>query len=512
MNEEQYRQVCEACDSVLLSPDADLKTIAIPWLHVIREHPSFLEHYEPLFAASTTWPYPFNIVAKNVRNIAGWLRQAWKALRSDGEPWKASQPLSGPVDVLFVSHLLNDRDAGKASDFYFGNLPELIQVEGRRVVVALIDHSMNQDASHSLRWDTNVSTRVLLSNSLGFKDELSLYCRLRRESSRLASHSRREVPGLLKEVLSFAAREAMSGGARTTLRMSVQVDRLVARINPKIMIITYEGHAWERVVFATARRQSANLQCVGYLHAAMFRLQHGASRMLGHAYDPHLVLTAGPVSRAQIEPPLALQGVAVRVLGSSRASTDKQGVAASTIQTGQSRSEPFAKARPTCLVLPEGIISECLLLFKFSLECAELMPEVTFIWRLHPLVNLESLREKNPRFRRLPENVEFSRDALEDDCRRSRYALYRGSTTVVKAVSYGVWPIYLSQPREMTIDPLYELDQVRAKVSSPEEFLRVTHEKEVSPNADLFNQKVVEIYCDNFYAPLDTEVITSMLG
>ena len=39
MNEQQYRQLCKACDRVLMEQVSTIERIAISWLHVIREHP-----------------------------------------------------------------------------------------------------------------------------------------------------------------------------------------------------------------------------------------------------------------------------------------------------------------------------------------------------------------------------------------------------------------------------------------------------------------------------------------
>ena len=48
MNENEYKSICNACDQVLLSSEAKLETIAIPWLHIIREHPVFIKNYTEL--------------------------------------------------------------------------------------------------------------------------------------------------------------------------------------------------------------------------------------------------------------------------------------------------------------------------------------------------------------------------------------------------------------------------------------------------------------------------------
>lgn len=504
LTEEQYLQVCDACDSVLLSSDSTLERMSIPWLHVIREHPSFLKNYDMLFATSSALRNAVETLATKVRSYAGWLRQMWRALTSDGEPWNVSQTLSGPVDALFVSHLLNDADAGKAADFYFGNLPDQLRAEGRRVVIALIDHSATPDASRAHRWDKSASPRVVLCGTLGLQGEFSLFCRLRKESSRLAKLSRREASGILKNVFARASLEAMSGNARATLRMSIQLNRLVATIKPKMMIVTYEGHAWERVAFSVARDASTGLQCVGYQHAAIFKLQHSALRRLGRPFDPDLILAAGLVSKRQIENSTKAQGIRVRVLGSNRA--------LSAEKNDEIDLRRLNSLDNTCLVLPEGIISECLVLFDFSLRCAALMPSTKFIWRLHPLITFESLMDGNDQLRHLPANVEVSRVSMEEDFKRSKYALYRGSTAIVSAVSAGLRPVYLLQFGEMSIDPLYELDGVREKVTNPADLEATFSGTNTTEDELVRNQQIIARYCETFYSPVVPDVILSLFS
>jgi hypothetical protein len=499
LTEEQYRQVCEACDRVLRMPGSTLERISIPWLHVLREHSFVLKYYEGLVVPSTTLGSVAKVCATKARSCAGWLRQLWQALWSDGEPWRASQELLAPVDVLLVSHLLNEADAGKADDFYFGSLPELLRAEGLRVVVALIDHTGTPDVLRVRRWDGAISPRVLLSSMLDFQSEVSLYRRLRKESSRLASLSRQEPPGLLKKVFARASLEAMSGAARATLRLSEQIARLTSAIDPKIIIVTYEGHSWERVAFSAAREASAGLECVGYQHAAIFRLQHGALRKLGRSFDADLILTAGSVSKGQIEGTMRAQGIPVRVLGSSRAIlSPKSCEADQSPKSDDGNSRAAAITGVTCLVLPEGVISECLLLFEFSLSCAELMPDLRFIWRLHPLITPANIMKANPRMRTLPANIEFSEMGLEADYRRAHYALYRGSTAIV--------------PGEMGIDPLYELDALKVKVVRPDEFRAVIRGENKTVLNTITDQNTVTRYCDAFYSPIDPKVILSMLS
>jgi hypothetical protein len=294
--------------------------------------------------------------------------------------------------------------------------------------------------------------------------------------------------------------------------MSVQLSSLIAAVKPKVMIVTYEGHAWERMAFAAAREVSSSVQCVGYQHAAVFRLQHSALRMLGSPYDPDLILTAGAVSKGQIESAMTARRIAVRVLGSNRGFLGVKSDKAREVGQNDIVSGAAPATIDTCLVLPEGLVSECLLMFEFSMACAALIPDMRFIWRLHPMVDLEALLAKNPSLRQLPANVEFSRTQLAEDLRRADYAVYRGSTAIVQAVGHGLRPIYLEKTGEMSIDPLYELDAIRAKVSTPIEFQMAVHNGKLKSNGADINQESAIRYCEAFYTPVDSAVILSILS
>ena len=49
ITEKQYTELCEVSNEILNRPDSKIERVAIPWLHVIREHPIILAKYETLF-------------------------------------------------------------------------------------------------------------------------------------------------------------------------------------------------------------------------------------------------------------------------------------------------------------------------------------------------------------------------------------------------------------------------------------------------------------------------------
>ena len=465
--------VCEACDRVLLRKDAAIESVAITWLHVIREHPVFLGNYSDVISPPDKITIIIKKFMRKLRSWAGWLRQLGRSILANRSYLVSDNNRLPGTDILFVSHLLNASQAGQEDDFYFGNLSQELHKYNISSHIVLINHSAESSLQLSRKWENATVPRVVLSSSLKLSDEISLYKRHRVEANRLKKLAIQEKPGLYRRVLNRASEEALSVGSHTTMRIAVQISKLVRKIKPKAIVVTYEGHAWERVVFAYARKEYPDIKCIGYHHSALFRFQHAVRRNLSKLYNPDHILTTGEVTRRQLQKVSNTQDIPISVLGSKRALKK-------SIIKNDHDSENYIKEKPcepVCLVLPEGFISECFLLFEFSLECAKVLPHIKFIWRLHPLLSFDSIMKKKPALKDLPGNIELSNATIEADLARGRWALYRGSTAIIQAVSHGLQPLYFDQSGEMTIDPLYGLEEWRINVSTVSEFKQVTRDR-----------------------------------
>ncbi len=508
MNEEQYRSLCEACDRILLAPDSTDERVAIPWLHVVREHPVFLGNYTEVLNSAKSIKGIGRKWARVLRNRAWWLLQLGRAARSAGQLWFGSKELPGRIDVLFVSHLVNESHAGHAEDFYFGEVPNDLVAQGRSVVITLINHSRKPAEYLADKWKASLVPRVILTGSLRILDEVAIRIRLKKEFLSLRRLAKNEHPGLARRVLVRASEESLSGGAHLNLRMAKQIGALVAKLQPKVLVVTHEGHAWERLAFAAARSAHPNVLCIGYQHAAVFRLQHAIRRCLAPKYNPDQILTAGEVSSTQLKSSPGLEGIPISVLGSNRSC--KGSTTNAEHQTHTDRGDH--SAGQVCLVLPEGIPSECHRMFEFSILCAKENPEIQFIWRLHPMVSFESLKAQNPKLRDHPGNIILSKATLEEDIARSHWALYRGTTAIVQAVVAGLRPIYLQSPGELTIDPLYELDIWRVNVKSVSEFHRVILSDLDTPNSQIGSDfEQTRKYCETFFTPFNVGKLAALI-
>jgi len=149
-------------------------------------------------------------------------------------------------------------------------------------------------------------------------------------------------------------------------------------------------------------------------------------------------------------------------------------------------------------VLPEGIIDECITLFNFSIKCANFLPHIDFIWRLHPVISFkEVLRCMGINSDDLPKNIVLSSSSLSEDIIKSNFALYRGTTAIIEAIYGGLMPIYLADDSGMTIDLLFEIDDGKAVVRNVNEFSMI-----IKDNSSVDNEKLVK-YCESYFTKID---------
>jgi len=266
----------------------------------------------------------------------------------------------------------------------------------------------------------------------------------------------------------------------------MQVAEVVKKTNAKFIVTTYEGHAWERLVYYYVRKINPNIKCFGYQHAAVFEYQHAIKRLLNVEYNPDVVFTSGLIARNILKQSQLGENEIVCV-GSPKHLT-------SNMVTNKSQS---------CLVVPEAFVSECLMLFRLSLEYAKQHKGQKFVWRLHPLVSLEELKKQSIIFKNLPNNVCFSEDSLDEDIKKCDSVLYRGSTAVVNAINAGLKPIYYQQSGdELSIDPIYTHEKGKFIVCNQEEFGLA-----LSQGIDVKTMQSLQDFAQDFYTPLDVGVL-----
>ena len=489
MTERDYDQLCAICDELLLSPEVTTERIAIAWLHVLNEHPSNLAKYSDMIAGL---PAERGVALKAALIQ---LRQWVRGRKAGG----AATEAASPVDVMFVSHLLNEAQVGAAEDFYFGNAPEALMEQGASACMVLKNNTRLAATGLDVRWPVQMARRIVLPDTLCFRQELGLRRKLAAEARSLGTGGGGGNNEMEGRVRTEARRQTRSISSLSTLRFYYQILDLVTRLRPKAIVVTFEGHAWERLAFAAARQAMPGIVCAGYHHTIVFRRQHAALRPLGKSLDPDVVLTAGTFSEKRFRAAYASRPVTVATMGIHRR------------QKEAGARDPTAGH--SCLVIPDGIITEIVFLFDFALEAARQAPEIPFVFRLHPMVSRPALIKRYPRFGALPPNVSFSSAGIEQDFTRTRCALYRGSNAAIYAVIAGLRPFYVARENELPIDSLHQMQSWKKPVQTPAEFVAAAREDRGQDEMARAREAAEAVaFCQSYFMPVNLNVLFDTLS
>jgi len=497
MTENQYIEVCKLTDEILESRMSSSTRVAIPWLHVVRAHHVFLEEYESIYDTSIN--SNFKNIKRKIRNLLMLLVVLIQSLfYSSYSKWLKNIATIAKVDVLFLSHLLNKSQYDKEDDFYFSDLPQKASISGFKSLTVMINHN----GVRILEVRENNLKKIVLPIRLGIYSEIKNVALLWTEYKALKKEMRLEKNKIKKKFLYFAAIESLSHKTLFSLRLGLQIKGLVKTLEPKTLITTHEGYAWERKVFDSARMASQNIQCIGYTHAPIFEKQHAVKRNLDKQYNPDVILNSGFTQKNQLQNYGLLNNIKIDVLGSIRSIN-------MLVEDSNFKIIPKSKTKQKnfCLVVPEGSKKEISILFDFSLECAKVMPECQFIWRLHPLFEFNNKFFKNNKYYNLPSNIILSDKNLSYDLLRSEWLLYRASSVVIQAIVAGLKPIYLHRANEIKIDPIHEIKNWKSEIASVKEF-KSTMTKNLGNYSD-YDQ--AQKYCMSVYSPLNSKILINTI-
>lgn len=474
--------------------------IGVPWLHVLNEHPSNLRRYKDAFDPPRR-PIAARRTMGRLGGIAGTLLQSILNRENDpvAEPGSVRFPVD--VDVLLISHLVSAQADPGSADFYYGRLPEELASAGLSSIVALQDQLRDEDRSLAVRLTRGgMTSRIVLPR----RSTLAQEGRLVRRATIAASSLRQDASAartvFAREVALEAARHAGAGSTIASLRFHGAVKQLCERFRPRAVIVLWEGHAWERLAFHAARAVDPAVRCIGYQHAILFPRAHALKRSLGPAYDPDVVLTIGDITRDDLKDSDGLRGIPILVYGSHRRMANAK------------RRTDDASTR--CLVVPDGIESECMMLFEFALTAAAGHPELQFVLRTHPVLPFEQLAWRHSHLRNMPANVRVSDQAdIAADFARCDWALYRGSSAAVHAVLAGARPIYLEHPGELRIDPLFAMEGWRRYAATVKEFgAVVAGDRAMASHDRQVEWEPARAFCDRYVALPDPGVVRRLLS
>jgi hypothetical protein len=164
----------------------------------------------------------------------------------------------------------------------------------------------------------------------------------------------------------------------------------------------------------------------------------------------------------------------------------------------------------TCLVLPEGTEKETSILFSYAINVARISRNIIFILRTHPLIDIKKIKYNLKKNNYLPSNIIFSNKSFAYDLSLSNFALYRGSTSIITALSKNLVPIYYKYFSDtLNIDPIYDYKDDKFIVKDVDDFINVLNKFNNLKNK--INLKKLS-YSKSFYTPQNKSTVINFFN
>ena len=260
----------------------------------------------------------------------------------------------------------------------------------------------------------------------------------------------------------------------SNLRETHQFKSVLNLNNYKIFLTTYEGNAWERLFFYQSKKICPNIINIGYHFNYHLKHEHSIFRNLNNNFDPDIILTSGEYSKKKFF---------------QKKFKCKNIINIGTNKYLKNKNLKHSRSKKNILILPEGYIYETLLLYKFVSNFIDQNKNFKFTLRLHPVL-------KNS-YKSLfyDKRIKISSNSLLQDFKINKFALYRGSSSIISAVGNGIIPIYYSFKNELSLDPFFGLNKNIVYSNDFKKFNQILMSNNLNKN-----QKKIKKFSRDYYS------------
>lgn len=395
-------------------------------------------------------------------------------------------PVVSP-DVLLISHLTNGDQLREGTDFYFGNLATDLNHAGISTHTLLINHC-RAGASHAkLIHGENITLLPAFKSPIS---ELFNILKLIKAAITLPSES----GSVMSNRFCSLARAAQFGSrAIGDFRIGQMITKIIVAARPRVIIHTFEGHGWERIVAATAHSLPTPAHVVGYQHAVMFPGDKSLYHDHGGGTVPDHIFTTGDATQDILTKSINFFQDQISILGS--------------IKHKSSTSKIEFGAQGTCLFAPEGTSEEVRLMAQIAIDAARICPDQTFVLRLHPVTKASDIDSMIAASSPRPSNFILSTATLDDDLSAASWICYRGSTVSFQGILAGLRPIYLNPDNSIDDNnPVPKNIKFQRCASTPQDLIDIL-QKDRTPTQEGGRELSAALeFASSYFSPFRSDV------
>jgi len=493
---KDYKKLDSIFYKILLDKKATSVTYCISILQFIKPHTEYFIKYKyfikndlytiSLFFFITFLDFPFRIIKWTIRKFEDfYLSLLFK---------KTHNLDKNKTDIIFITSLVNANTLKSRkninNDFIFGNMISDLRNKYNVKVFYINNTTFNsRNIFEKLKKNKNI---YILKKIISFLEEILILILQFAELKNLILNF------LIKKInlcnFFLIANNLFSYETRNNIRLKIQLEKLIKIYCPKIAVVSFEGHCWEKIVFNICKLvKEKNIKIAAYQHGGVINNQFSINRRYLKNYNPEYILTSGNKNLSFFSK-FFYENTKNQLfeIGSNRScSFNKKDILNKIFNNKKNINN--------CLVIPEGTNEETKILFGFAYKLAESNPKIKFILRAHPQINIKIFIKKFFIFNKYKflKNIIFSENSFQHDLKRSQILLYRGSTGVVTAMLNGLIPVYYKQPNEdINIDPIFKLKKFKKIISNKNDFSNILNFKNFK---DTTEAEFAIKFCNNYF-------------
>ena len=342
-------------------------------------------------------------------------------------------------DVIFISHLVNEKQFEASDDNYFGSLINYISKKELSVLIIFIPHIKfnKKEFFKYLQKKKGYDSFIFDENISSFKVKYKAIVSLLRGRQKFLELSR-NISGYNSNLALYTAESFLSQNNFRNFIYGLQIGDIIKNTKSKNIVTTFEGYNWERLFYYFSRKNNPLINCIGFQHTVIFKYQHSLTRLLIKECNPDFILSSGDISTAFLNKRISKE-ISIKTLGTPKSINLKN---------------KKININNRILFIPSGEEEEAYFFTKFAFDFAKQYPELNILIRFHPIMNNKKFIKRLPKI----ENFKISKSQIEYDAKQCRYVIYSTSTAVFESISLGCIPIRLNWHKANDLcDPLWQL-------------------------------------------------------
>lgn len=390
------------------------------------------------------------------------------------------------IDCLILSNIIEYKKGHQFKDNYFGVLDR--ELQNSNISVIKVYKNLSNLSSFEIFKDNKFKKNILLSKSSGFTKEIIYILKILKSYFFLKIFKENKFISKLFTIYDFFT---IPGNLRT----ADQILNLIEKFKPKILIFTFEGHAWERIMINKIKKKFSSIKIAGYQFTSLIKDQNSIYRNLTSDFMPDIVFSTGKKAKE-----ILLKNfpkLNVKVLGSTK-----------EFKISKKKNYKLSNLNNNILFVPEGLFEENFKMLNFCIKSAKKNKNKNFFFRFHPLIDSKKFISEfnfDYYFKNL-DNLFLSRNELQKDLAKSEYIVFRGSSVVFNTCINNKTPLYLNIDK-FQCNPLYEVFPKKLIINNVLDF------KSISRDLISFNERnKLRKYCLSYFEKINPKIISKYIS